>query len=265
MKRALLLSAMLLAACSTEEGPVGEATATITQVPTGVACIQIQVVGTRTVTKNVDVMPAQSSVVPLPGLPVGADTFSATAFAAPCPMIGGAIANWASDPVVAVVSAGAVVSVTLPMHGVGNANVGVDFPGDGGSPIDLSGPVMTPPDLSGAPVDLTAGPMDLSFAPDLSCVPSLPTCPSGVCGTTLSNGCGGFISCPPCMCVPHPSCGTSVCGTVSDGCGGSVSCGTCADPSTVCKSGQCVAACNCANLHCKFPLVCDPSACACSM
>jgi hypothetical protein len=264
MKRALLLSTMLLAACNADEGPVGEATATITQVPLGVACIQIQVVGTRTVAKNVDVMTNQSSVVQLPGLPVGADTFSAAAFGAPCAMLNGVLANWASDPVVAVVPAGGFVSVTLAMHAVGGANVGVDFPGDGGTPADLSGP---PLDLTAPPADLTTGPVDLSVVSDMACVPSpIPPCSSSTCGGTFSNGCGVTFSCPPCQCIPHPNCGTSVCGNVSDGCGGSVSCGTCTDPSTVCKMGQCVAqTCDCTKIHCKFPLVCDPVACGCSM
>ena len=142
MNRALLLSSMLLAACTVDPGPVGEATATITQVPSGVACIQLQVVGSRTVTKNVDVMTGMNAVVTLSALPVGPDTFSATAFSAGCGSIAGAIANWASDPVTATVSAGGVTPVTLAMHNVGGANVGVDFPTDAGAstgPADLAG------------------------------------------------------------------------------------------------------------------------------
>jgi len=210
MKRALVLSSMLLAACSNDQGPVGEATATITQVPAGVACIQIQVVGTRTVIKNVDVMTGQSTVVSLPNLPAGPDTFSAVAFAVPCSVSNGAVANWASDPVVATVAAGGVTPVTLAMHAVGGANVGIDFPGDGGvMPFDGG-----PSDLSAPPADLSAPPADLSFAPtDMTCVP-------------LSAG-------QACMTT-----GT-VCGTVPDGCGGLVNCGVCSG-ATHCCSTSCV-------------------------
>jgi len=170
MKRSLLLSTMLLAACTADQGPVGEATATITQLPIGVACIQIQVVGSRTVTRNADVMPGVSSVVSLPNLPAGADTFSAAAFAVGCSAIAGATANWASDPVVATVAAGAVTPVTLAMHGIGGANVGVDFPGDGGT-LPTDGGVMPPVDLAG-PTDLSSPPSDLTVLPDLSGPPA---------------------------------------------------------------------------------------------
>jgi hypothetical protein len=133
MNRALLLPAMLLAACVGDPEPAGEATATITQVPLGVGCIQIQVVGSRSVVKNVDVMTGMNSTVSLPGLPVGSDTFSAVAFGAGCSAISGAAPNWASDPVLATVAAGGVTPVTLAMHAVGGASVGVDFPGSGGT------------------------------------------------------------------------------------------------------------------------------------
>jgi hypothetical protein len=210
MKRALLLPTVLLAACVANEGPVGEAEATITQVPVGVACIQLQVVGSRTVTKNVDVMTGMNATVSLPGLPAGADTFSAVAFGAACGGIGGAVANWASDPVVAAVAAGGVTPVTLAMHAVGGASVGVDFPVDGGvtdagPAIDLmgAGQVLAPSSINFGSVALmvSSAPQTLTF---FNASPmSLVVTDNGFAGGdwfTPSNSCTGAVLAPGSSC-----------------------------------------------------------------
>jgi hypothetical protein len=141
MKRLLIVASLLLSACATEDsGPVGDAIASITQVPSNVACVQIQVVGSRTETRNVDTVPGKSSVVPLNGLPAGADTFTAVAFAQACNALGASsIASWQSDPVVAVIAGGATTPLKLALHPVGNGSVSIDFQDDGGAPpSDLS-------------------------------------------------------------------------------------------------------------------------------
>lgn len=82
------------------------------------------------------------------------------------------------------------------------------------------------------------------------CVPSVTACPAGYNCGSVSNGCGGMISCGTCSggatcggggvafhcgtptaaCTPH-GCGTANCGPVDDGCGNLTgSCGTCTAP-----------------------------------
>ncbi len=79
---------------------------------------------------------------------------------------------------------------------------------------------------------------------------ALTTCPGGdTCGT-VSNGCGGAVTCGTCTapqtcgggtpsnpnqcgCTPITTCPAGdTCGTVSNGCGGTVTCGTCTAPQT---------------------------------
>jgi hypothetical protein len=200
-RHALLASSLLLAACQTETGPVGEAVATITQVPAQVLCVQIQVVGFRTTVRSFDVMPGQSSVESLQGLPAGSDTFSASAFAVACSASAGALASWQSDPVVAVIAAGAVTPLKLSLHPIGSASVGVDFvdaavataPVDAGTKLpDLA---VRPPDLLPPPPDLT---VPASCAGPQTCTASAPVC----CATQAGSGpalthCTTMSSCPP--------------------------------------------------------------------
>jgi hypothetical protein len=180
MKRSIVL-ALAFAGCFSDPDPtmVGEAEATITNVPAQVACIQITVAGARNVTRRFDVSPGQSSVLGLKGLPVGPVAFTGSAYAASCATVGGSAPSWLSDATPATLVGGAVVNVSLVLRRNGEANVSVDFqddgpdggfPGpDGGvSPTDLS----TTPFDAGFPVDLArpdfGQPLDLAQPVDLA-------------------------------------------------------------------------------------------------
>lgn len=89
-----------------------------------------------------------------------------------------------------------------------------------------------------------------STTPPTGCVPSVTRCPAGYACGSVSDGCGGMVSCGTCAagstcggggvpfrcgspaaaCVPH-GCGTANCGPVDDGCGNlTASCGMCTAP-----------------------------------
>jgi hypothetical protein len=78
------------------------------------------------------------------------------------------------------------------------------------------------------------------------CTPSPNPC-GGRCNVSVDNGCGQMVACPPTcgspeVCDPTGSCCSPVscgnsCGTVSNGCGGMMSCGC--GMNQVCYSGQC--------------------------
>ncbi len=81
------------------------------------------------------------------------------------------------------------------------------------------------------------------------------TCPTAMNCGSISDGCGGMITCGSCTgndtcggagtanvcgCTPATTCPSGdACGTASDGCGGMVTCGTCAAGET-CSANQCV-------------------------
>ena len=119
---------------SETEGPVGSAQFAIKIVPNDVQCIQITAAGTRSLTSSFAVTPNQAAQLTMPGLPAGAVTFSALAFAVPCSQVTAAsVPGWISAPVVGQVIAGGVIQVTLVMMQAGSANVGIEFPGSGGA------------------------------------------------------------------------------------------------------------------------------------
>jgi len=167
---ALTVSAVaaLAVACSatvdSSAEDVGQASAAITQVPAQVACIEVNVVGARTVDRRFDVVSGQSSVLALNGLPTGVDTFSGLAYPVACANVNGTTATWVSDPVAATLSAGTVTSVTLVLHKNGGASVGVDFQDD-----------------------------------DAGACSTVTTCAAQgkTCGTA-SDGCGGTLNCGTC-------------------------------------------------------------------
>jgi hypothetical protein len=68
------------------------------------------------------------------------------------------------------------------------------------------------------------------------------------CGTTQCTGvntCGGGGTPNVCGCTPSTAadvCGSQICGTVSNGCGGTVSCGGCPGTRPMCCGDSCIAA-----------------------
>jgi len=132
---------------------VASARVAITQAPSDVICVQVTVVGTRTVVRGFDVTPGSTTVFVLQGLPTGHDVFRGAAYPLPCNRVGvSSAATWVSDDVAADLTRGALADVTLKMHANGGATVSVDFPGDdggtGGTP---------PPDISPRPDPFVLG------------------------------------------------------------------------------------------------------------
>jgi cysteine-rich repeat protein len=139
MKRLTASSLVLvasLAGCSTYEGAVGSARATITQVPAGVACVQIIAAAGRTLTYSADVMPGSSSQMTLDNVPVGNVTFTGFAYPTSCATTAGTKPTWASTPTLGTILPGQVTNISLTLDQVGGANVGVNFDTDGGTVAD---------------------------------------------------------------------------------------------------------------------------------
>ena len=157
------------------DGPVGDAVARITQVPPMVGCVTITVVGSRSVTDRFNVTAGQPATLTLKNLPVGNDSFSSAAYAAPCNAIAGTQASWASTaPFVAPITQGGLTSLALTLEPTGGAVIGINFDtdgggggGDGGAPFDGGGPGDGgyPVDLSSGYGDGGAGSTDLAYGP----------------------------------------------------------------------------------------------------
>jgi hypothetical protein len=118
----------------------------ITNAPADAACLQITVVGSRTVVKSFSLSPGQDTIFTLTGLPVGAVVFSEQAFAQDCSAVtASSVATWVSDPVPATITPGVVAQVMITLHRNGEAVVSTNFDdsmssADGGTGGDAGGP-----------------------------------------------------------------------------------------------------------------------------
>jgi len=126
-----LSCAPLLTACGdhqTLNQDIGSAQLAITQVPADVACIRIDAAGVRSVQRDYDVTPGQSSILPLHGLPAGDVKFNANAFAGACAQVApGSAPTWVGDPVTAAIVPGQIARVLIQLRASGKSLVGVDF------------------------------------------------------------------------------------------------------------------------------------------
>lgn len=118
MPRALAAALLAAAACGGVEEPLTEATLSLTQVPTGVACVLVEADGpARSVARSVDVGAGAASTFTLSGLPVGAVVFTAHAYASSCgALTGGASWTWFAAPATAMLTAGSVAQVALTLY-----------------------------------------------------------------------------------------------------------------------------------------------------
>ena len=162
MKAKLLALASLvplaLAACSGSHGAagdreaLGEATAAITVVPPGVACVDIntvQATDDRVVDQKFTVTPGQGAVLTLKGLPLGAVTFSGLAYSVACSAVTATtVATWATAPVAATLSTGVTPSVAMTFAPAGSATIGVNFADAGAWPITIAEPSVIFPTVS---------------------------------------------------------------------------------------------------------------------
>ncbi|APR88270.1 Tryptophan synthase alpha chain [Minicystis rosea] len=108
----------------------GAAQIAISQVPSdgSVGCIAVTATGDHTVTRSFDVVPGQSTVFDIHGLPVGTVSFLGNAYQGACAAVTPASSpTWISDAVLASVSNVQPVMVQLTLHRNGKAGVDVDF------------------------------------------------------------------------------------------------------------------------------------------
>lgn len=113
------------------EDGLGVASMSIVKAPADGTCLQITVVGSRIIKRSFDLVPDQTTVLTLRGLPLGTDTFTELAFAGSCSDVTAAsVATWASEPTIATLDAGVPADVTIVLHRNGQANITSDFVDD---------------------------------------------------------------------------------------------------------------------------------------
>jgi hypothetical protein len=150
----------VLAGCNGQlSSSVTTAHASITAVPDGVQCVEVQVtIGNNTDTRQFDVKPGTSPVLELNNLSPGAATFLGHAFNAACRNIDESAPDWISDPVPATLKLGIDVTVELLLKKPAAADVGIGFAGPS---LDLL--AGTPNFGNGGYVDGVGGAAAFSF------------------------------------------------------------------------------------------------------
>ena len=257
--------AAALVGCSADgsdaEGDVGSAEIAITQVPSDVLCVRIVAEGSRVRQQSFDVMPGQSSVLSLNGLPAGTVTFSGAAFPATCSQM--SPPTYTADPVAALVQPPSIAQVALTMRRNGQASVSVDFETDGPSCVgtrcmsDMECCAGT--SCLGDPTGLLSCQPNACFPAGAACMASSQccaplSCNNGRCDTTtmcfpqgsmcaVSSQCCAGLSCTNGRCDIAGACGAegAACDPASmAGCCAGLSCVTDAAGTAVCRSaGMC--------------------------
>src|SRR5262245_34357827 len=135
--RYYVIGALLAVSACSENGSgsseemIGTATFNLVNTPADALCLKIVVAGSRTVTRLFDLVPGQTAVFTLNGLPLGNDTFTESAFGVGCGMVTDtSIATWLSDPTPATLQAGVAANITVVLRRNGTANVTSDFQDD---------------------------------------------------------------------------------------------------------------------------------------
>lgn len=122
-----------LGGCEGVESPgedLGQVSVSLAVVPADIQCLRVTGEGAdRSVVRDLDIGGAAPLTATLTGIPLGAVTFSAEAFAAACADVTkSTVADWVSDPTTVSVALGHVASVDLTMHRNGRAKVTIAFP-----------------------------------------------------------------------------------------------------------------------------------------
>jgi sugar lactone lactonase YvrE len=119
-----------LAGCGSPSDRAAEGTGTasvaIEQVPSDVACVEIDVSGLNAVTQRFTVKPGSSSVLTVAGIPTGSVDISGIAWNAPCASVGSA-PTWAAQSTPTTIVKGSTATVPLTFFPTTTTNVGVDF------------------------------------------------------------------------------------------------------------------------------------------
>jgi hypothetical protein len=113
------------------EDGLGVASMSIVKAPADGTCLQVTVVGSRIVKRSFDLVPDQTTIITVRGLPLGTDTFTELAFAGSCSAVTpSSIPTWASEPTIATLDPGSVAEVSIVLHRNGQANITSDFVDD---------------------------------------------------------------------------------------------------------------------------------------
>jgi hypothetical protein len=234
---ASLFAVSAMSGCSGKEPAggddmIGTATFELAAAPSDARCLSIVVAGSRTVTRQIGLMPGEPTTFTLNGLPLGSVTFTESAFAVDCGTVTAAtIATWQSDPTPATLQAGVAASVTVVLRRNGTANVTSDFQDDT--------PACMPP-LQACPVGGMSQCVDVTS--DAS------NC--GACGTVCQPVANAASICSARMCTficnvafrdcnntPVDGCETNI-NVDPNNCG---ACGTICLPGVPCQNGACAA------------------------
>src|SRR5437773_1553633 len=106
----------------------GQLQLAITAAPPDGTCIHVLVAGTKTVERDVDVKPGESTVLSFGGLPLGAITVTVKAFAGVCAALTSmSVATWVGDPVTTTLFSGVVGKIDVALHQNGRLLASVDF------------------------------------------------------------------------------------------------------------------------------------------
>ena len=118
-----------------ESAEVGSIFATLTTVPTGVACVQIVLTGSTTKTQNFTVSAGMTPVLLNVGaLAPGPVTVTVKAFNLACSaVLATSSPTWASLPVNATVTPGAAAQIDVTLRPAVPTSIAVDFVGNGGA------------------------------------------------------------------------------------------------------------------------------------
>ena len=199
---------------STEPTPddTGRVEFALVMVPTDVQCITITAIGSRVRQQDFIVVPAQTSVLAMNGLPVGAVTFSGQAFNGPCggggPM--GPSPTYVADPVTAQINATGVTSLALNMRRNGQASISVDF--ETGGMCGVAGAACSPtsPNACCTGLSCVADPTTMlaSCQPSTMCMPPGAQCGPGTSmqccpGLACQGDATGLVTCQPPTCAPQ--------------------------------------------------------------
>lgn len=151
--RAAVVATAVVLGCQGEEQPpqaggLGVLQVALTQAPADVTCLRVNVEGYRTVVHTQSVVPGQSTVFRLPGLPTGSALVSAAAYSVPCAALAPTIhPPWTTDAPIAVrIDVVEIAHVAVKLVRNGRLSIAVDFE------TPRPGPTLPPP-----PVGATCG------------------------------------------------------------------------------------------------------------
>ena len=145
----------------------GAVTFDLTLAPTDARCAVVTITPAMgaVVVRQFPLLPSQTAVFSLTGLPTGNVTISEQVFTVACAMTAGAAPTWIADPVMVTLEAGNPVSITFNLRRVsdgGQVTVSTNFPQPPGSFQEF----VIPPATGHSLILITAGPDDALWFAD---------------------------------------------------------------------------------------------------